>query len=39
MDIGIYKYINVKRIVISMSFFIEVGTCDFDTCEQLIKNG
>ena len=21
-----------------MSFFIEVGTCDFDTCEQLIKN-
>lgn len=22
-----------------MSTFIEVGTCDFDTCEQLIKNG
>jgi len=22
-----------------MSFFIEVGSCDFDTCEQLIKNG
>ena len=21
-----------------MSFFVEVGTCDFDTCEQLIKN-
>ena len=22
-----------------MSFFIEVGACDFDTCEQLIHNG
>ena len=22
-----------------MSFFVEVGSCDFDTCEQLIKNG
>ena len=22
-----------------MPFFIEVGACDFDTCEQLIKNG
>ena len=22
-----------------MSFFVEVGACDFDTCEQLIKNG
>lgn len=22
-----------------MSFFIEVGSCDFDTCERLIKNG
>ena len=21
-----------------MSFFIEVGSCDFDTCERLIKN-
>lgn len=21
-----------------MSFFVEVGTCDFDTCERLIKN-
>lgn len=22
-----------------MSFFLEVGSCDFDTCEKLIKNG
>ena len=22
-----------------MSFFIEVGSCDFDTCEKLIENG
>ena len=22
-----------------MSTFVEVGTCDFDTCEKLIKNG
>lgn len=22
-----------------MSFFVEVGACDFDTCEQLIHNG
>ncbi len=22
-----------------MSFFVEVGSCDFDTCETLIKNG
>ena len=22
-----------------MSFFVEVGVCDFDTCEQLIRNG
>ena len=22
-----------------MPFFIEVGACDFDTCEQLIENG
>jgi FkbM family methyltransferase len=22
-----------------MSFFIEVGSCDFDTCERLINNG
>ena len=22
-----------------MNFFVEVGSCDFDTCEQLIKNG
>lgn len=22
-----------------MSIFVEVGTCDFDTCEKLIKNG
>jgi len=22
-----------------MSFFVFVGSCDFDTCEQLIKNG
>jgi len=22
-----------------MGFFVEVGSCDFDTCEQLIKNG
>ena len=21
-----------------MSFFVEVGSCDFDTCERLIKN-
>ena len=21
-----------------MQFFVEVGSCDFDTCEKLIKN-
>ena len=33
-------FINKKILIyVKMSFFIEVGSCDSDTCERLINNG
>ena len=34
-----FYHLNINKVTIYMPFFVEVGTCDFDTLDNLAMNG